>query len=147
MYPMLLLAVSFGVAAFMAWQVYRSAQFPSDRVHRSLRRHDYKRWIGRYQRQPWHAVSCHGDCKALRGFHGRRFLVDDAPPLPLPSCTAPRCDCHYVHHHDRRRGKGDRRAIEGLRAELYQLDESLNRRSSVAGRRRTDLPPGALRAI
>lgn len=32
----------------------------------------------------------------------KRFLSGEAPPLPLPNCTAPRCRCCYVHYEDRR---------------------------------------------
>jgi hypothetical protein len=31
-----------------------------------------------------------------------RFLSGEAPPLPLPGCTAPRCLCRYAHYEDRR---------------------------------------------
>jgi hypothetical protein len=37
----------------------------------------------------------------------KRFLSGEAPPLPLPNCTAPRCLCCYAHYEDRR--EGDRR--------------------------------------
>jgi hypothetical protein len=40
---------------------------------------------------------------------GRRFLASEAPNLPLPGCNATECDCHFIHHNDRRTGK-DRRS-------------------------------------
>lgn len=32
----------------------------------------------------------------------KRFLIDEAPLLPLPGCPINGCRCHYVHHEDRR---------------------------------------------
>jgi hypothetical protein len=63
---------------------------------------------------PWHAVSVvpsEGACAKARGLSRRRFLSNDAPPLPLESCDARICRCHYRHHEDRRRLL--RRAADG----------------------------------
>ena len=116
----------------------RSFNYPGNRNHTSLRPHGYKGWVGRYHKQPYHAVSCRGACKALRGMRNKRFLVKDAPPLPVPSCTEKRCKCKYVHHEDRRATKTDRRSIEMLRTELFKYDKNRDRRKSL-GRRRSDL--------
>ncbi len=144
MYQTLFIVLIAVIALVLAWNVYRSSQFPSSQKHSSMRRHGYKHWVGHYDREPYHAVSCKGDCDALRGLRGRRFLVKDAPPLPVPSCRAERCHCHYEHHHDRRRRRGDRRDNVGLRNELYQLDRDRNRRRIVGGRRRSDAAPGSM---
>lgn len=60
----------------------------------------------------FHAVSIRagsGACTAAKALSGERFLSAEAPPLPLPNCDAPRCDCRFQHHEDRRSGK-DRRS-------------------------------------
>ena len=40
-------------------------------------------------------------CKAARALSGKRFLVAEAPKLPLETCNV-RCRCTYQHHSDRR---------------------------------------------
>jgi hypothetical protein len=63
---------------------------------------------------PWHAVSVvpsEGACAKARSLARMRFLSKDAPPLPLESCDARTCRCHYRHHEDRRRLA--RRAADG----------------------------------
>lgn len=98
----------------------------------SYRPYHYKYWIHRYRRHPYHAVSCEGNCEALHSLQGRRFLVTEAPPLPVPGCSAEYCDCRYVHHRDRR--QGDRRSIGDL---TRMLSDRPNRRHSQ-GRREED---------
>lgn len=58
------------------------------------------------------AVSVHtfrGGCPAAEEIKGRRFLVDEAPMLPLADCSWSKCNCRYAHHSDRRSGTRDRR--------------------------------------
>ncbi len=43
-------------------------------------------------------------CEAVRRLAEKRLLPKEAPPLPLPECTAGHCGCRYVHHPDRRSG-------------------------------------------
>ena len=60
----------------------------------------------------FHAVSVKTGaypCAAVNRISGQRFLASEAPELPLPDCDAEACDCHFVHHNDRRTGK-DRRS-------------------------------------
>lgn len=60
----------------------------------------------------FHAVSIRfgqGACEASRDLHGKRFLAEGAPSLPLPLCDASHCRCRFVHHRDRRAGS-DRRS-------------------------------------
>jgi hypothetical protein len=75
----------------------------------------------------WRAVSvqaCAGACPAARRLGGARFLVAQAPTLPLDECDLPDdCECVFRHHADRRVGAprrtasaGDPRALAGRRA-------------------------------
>lgn len=60
----------------------------------------------------FHAVSIAFDknaCPAAKEMAGRRFLSTAAPKLPLPECSALRCNCTFKHYSDRRAGK-DRRS-------------------------------------
>ncbi len=62
---------------------------------------------------PYHCVSIRSPkdaCEAAKQLMGKRFLSREAPPLPLPNCTAKHCRCHDAHHEDRRVDDGDRRA-------------------------------------
>ena len=63
----------------------------------------------------YHAVSIKPGsyaCSAVSDIAGKRFLATEAPELPLPGCTAAKCECHFVHYRDRRSGK-DRRSPFG----------------------------------
>lgn len=48
-------------------------------------------------------------CSAANEMAGERFLATEAPEIPLPGCQSSNCECHFVHHTDRRAGK-DRRS-------------------------------------
>ncbi len=52
-------------------------------------------------------------CAAATALRGKRFLAEEAPPLPLPDCGSERCGCRYFHHVDRRTGNLDRRRAGG----------------------------------
>lgn len=41
-------------------------------------------------------------CGAAKALAGRRFLVGEAPLLPVAGCDAASCDCRYRQHADRR---------------------------------------------
>ena len=129
----LLIAYGLLVAA-LALRVYRSASFPSGATHMSQGHHSYKYWIGRYQRRPYAAVSCSGECECLQGLSSKRYLGGEAPPLPVPSCTKSQCDCTYVHFNDRRDKFRERRRLERAGK---RLEESEERRKST-GRRASD---------
>ena len=65
---------------------------------------------------PYRAVSvvpnC-ASCPAAVGIRHTRFLVAEAPTLPLPMCTWPlSCTCRYQMHNDRR-GRERRMEEEG----------------------------------
>ncbi len=43
-------------------------------------------------------------CEAVKEFGNTRFLVREAPVVPLKGCTqSTSCSCHYLHHTDRRK--------------------------------------------
>ncbi len=84
------------------------------------------------------AVSCNGHCSAIRGLQGKRFLEREAPTLPVPGCTAARCDCVYTHHDDRRTGKRDRRGLSQISKEFFEYSGKPNQRQRV-GRRLSDI--------
>ena len=143
MYQTVILLSGLIIVGYLAFYFFRSAGYASDSRHVSLGEHHHKRKT-HHTEQPWHAVSCEGDCEALKPYTGgKRSLVANAPPLPVPSCTAERCNCKYVHHDDRRdTERGDRRDIRNLKGELEHVTHSGDRRLSQ-GRRRSDINWGA----
>jgi hypothetical protein len=75
-----------------------------------------------------------GACPAVRALESRRFLGADAPPLPLPECTADACNCRFERHADRR--ASPRRAEEtGVFERPF---DGLEQRSEMHGRRAED---------
>lgn len=89
--------------------------------------------VGRF-----HAVSIHGPgsaCTAAKELRETRFLSDDAPDLPLPTCSnRSACRCRYRHFDDRR--IDFRRDVDfGLPSRIPPGDE----RRQVRGRRVSDL--------
>ena len=90
----------------IAWYFYRKG------LNKSGKRED--QLISRGPKDAWefHAVSIKPGayaCRAANEIAGRRFLSTEAPNIPLPGCNASECDCHFIHHNDRRSGK-DRRS-------------------------------------
>jgi hypothetical protein len=56
----------------------------------------------------FHAVSIKPGayaCTQANELAGERFLATEAPEVPLEGCTSTNCECHFVHHTDRRTGK------------------------------------------
>ena len=49
-------------------------------------------------------------CSAARSLVGTRYLVEEAPSLPLPKCNAEHCQCTFVSHRDRRNFLMNRRS-------------------------------------
>jgi hypothetical protein len=92
-------------------------------------------------RLPYHAISCRsgaGNCAAVEALKDQRFLVEDAPQLPLADCTSSeRCKCKYLHHEDRRDTDDDRRALYGIKSEFYEYTSKQDRRVKN-GRRESD---------
>ena len=89
----------------VAWLFYRQG------LDRSAARPD--RRLAAPRRGPdYHAVSIKPGayaCNEANEIAGDRFLASEAPEIPLPGCTSSNCECHFVHHKDRRGGK-DRRS-------------------------------------
>ena len=90
----------------IAWYFYRQGlDKPEDRGDRRIS-------PAARDKSKFHAVSVKPGaypCSAVSSIAGQRFLASEAPDLPLPGCDAEECDCHFVHHPDRRTGK-DRRS-------------------------------------
>jgi len=76
-------------------------------------------------------------CEAANELVDQRFLVREAPEVPLSRCTSPSCKCGYIKHTDRRHGEEERRALYGLKSELHVLDSGKERRVRK-GRRQSD---------
>jgi len=84
---------------------------------------------------PYRAISLACDsefCEEMGVLGGRRFLIDDAPDIPLQQCSSGTCDCRYIHHEDRR-GITDRR----LAARRVEEGGAPDRRD-LRGRRKSD---------
>jgi len=79
-------------------------------------------------------------CDGATNLSGQKFLIKQAPKLPLSQCTSCACKCGYIRHTDRRDDDGDRRALYGLRAELHALQNDHERRTRT-GRRSIDFAP------
>ncbi len=100
---MLLLLV---VGLLIAWFFYRQG------LDKPEERQDRRTSPALKDRSKFHAVSIKPGsyaCRAANEIAGQRFLASEAPTLPLPACDAAECDCHFIHHKDRRAGK-DRRS-------------------------------------
>ena len=83
-------------------------------------------------------IHCYRDaCTAAGQVAGIRFLSDEAPLIPLESCTAEECHCVYMHHSDRRGGT-NRRTKAGLGTAFVSNPGHEERRASI-GRRPGDL--------
>ncbi|MFT6957610.1 MAG: hypothetical protein ACJAYC_002623 [Halieaceae bacterium] len=67
-------------------------------------------------------------CEAASDFVGVKFLVKNAPKLPLPGCDQAAASAFNRHHADRRDEDAQRRALYGLRSELHPLHTGKERR-------------------
>ncbi len=88
------------------------------------------------KRSVFHGVSIDSRdqvCSAVAELHGKRFLPEEAPILPLDRCPQPlSCQCVYKHFGDRRTGLR-RDSDEGL-----PIREFPNELRLGVGRRVTD---------
>lgn len=85
---------------------------------------------------PYHCVALKpraGCCPAVRKAAGTRYLSRQAPPLPLPNCTAASCRCTYLHFDDRR--DSDRRMPFAPRRSSAHGDKAGERRRGTDRRR------------
>ncbi len=86
--------------------------------------------------RPFQAISIYRgliSCDTARKFSEHRFLVRDAPPLPLAGCPmAKTCQCKYIKHRDRR-GESRRLVDFGLAVRLFDGKERRQRRGRRSG--------------
>lgn len=90
--------------------------------------------------QPYQAVSIRpgmNACTAVWMKVGERYLLEDAPELPVAGCDKTQCDCSLNPHEDRRE-PGERRSPE-LALDDDAADAPLRHRSP--GRREEDQTP------
>jgi len=90
-------------------------------------------------KHPWYAVeivASKAACSAAQALKGKRFLSEEAPLLPLPTCALPgSCHCVYKKHTDRRDNSVRRSEDDtGIRRMIPVAQE----RRSKRGRRKTD---------
>ena len=80
--------------------------------------------------RPFQAISIYRGllcCDMARKFSEYRFLVRDAPSLPLAGCSMPKnCHCRYIKHRDRR-AESRRLNDFGLAARLFDGNERRKR--------------------
>jgi hypothetical protein len=86
------------------------------------------------------SIQCKSEaCDAAKALGAKRFLLAEAPSLPLPGCACAHCQCSYAHHADQRSDTDDRRGVQGLQTELYTRTAKEDRRRKKRGRRKTDI--------
>ncbi len=94
-------------------------------------------------KNPWRAVSIKprsiNPCKKVHTISEIRFLIDEAPTLPLEGCNKiDDCRCYYVRHSDRRSDEIRRDIDLGISRYTYVKQE---RRRGDGGRRTGDILP------
>ena len=86
--------------------------------------------------RPFQAISIYRGlicCDMARKFSEHRFLVRDAPPLPLAGCPMRKtCQCKYIKHRDRR-GEARRLVDFGVAVRLFDGKERRNRGGRRSG--------------
>lgn len=76
-------------------------------------------------------------CQMVRTITNERFLLEEAPMLPLSLCDAAVCNCTYQRINDRR---GSLRRASDLAFDINsELFEQENRDNKLPGRRSDDL--------
>lgn len=78
-------------------------------------------------------VNC---CKSAEKVAGRRFLIKQAPGIPLQDCDSEQCECKFIHFADRRDNDPERRGEGRFRAEVFAATQEEDRR--LAKDRRTN---------
>ena len=81
-----------------------------------------------------HGGAC---CQAVKSIADERFLLEDAPMLPLPTCDAETCHCTYKRFDDRR--TDIRRASDMGFHMASDLNGQKRRMSRSPGRRSEDM--------
>jgi hypothetical protein len=59
-------------------------------------------------------------CPAAKALVRVRFLIDEAPALPLRKCSSASCNCKYTSYRDRRTFLSNRRSNSRLEARSYK---------------------------
>ena len=59
-------------------------------------------------------------CSTAKGLARERYLIDDAPELPLTGCDSTSCNCTFVSHRDRRDFLSNRRSTNRLEPQHYK---------------------------
>jgi hypothetical protein len=70
-------------------------------------------------------------CPAAKSAAGQRYLIDDAPDLPLARCPLESCTCNYAAYRDRRSFLTNRRANSRLETPSYKKLWRSNRREGT----------------
>ena len=75
-------------------------------------------------------------CDVVGRLRGRRFLMTNAPPIPLPGCNMKKCNCRYARFKDRR--QETRRGDDfGITNAMFTASD---KREKSGGRRAEDQP-------
>jgi len=81
----------------------------------------------------WEGMAFQADahcCNAAEGLNGKRFLIAEAPKVPLADCSDPAlCKCKLRPIKDRRSGDDRRELVGALSREMPIGDERANKRS------------------
>lgn len=125
-----------GICLAGCFVLYRAQLFPFRPASSATRSIKFANSRSATAQNPYQAVSVRSasQCDAQRTIKGQRFLGGEAPALPLEGCTAPFCDCRYVHHVDRRTGNLDRRKLLQAAVAAIAADDQRN----GCGRRGSD---------
>lgn len=75
-------------------------------------------------------------CDAVYEMRGQRFLMTNAPSIPVPGCDAETCKCRYQRFTDRRHET--RRGLDSGVASTVYSDAGSDKRAATGGRRSTD---------
>lgn len=78
-------------------------------------------------------------CDGVRTLEGQRFLVQEAPLIPLSGCDPRHCSCRYARFEDRRDSLQERRKSSSSDVNRYHYSGRLERRMGVDHRHRDAL--------
>ena len=90
---------------------------------------------------PYLAIEIHTGwmpCDAVLELAAQRFLVAEAPQLPLPQCDKGECRCRHVSHDDRRSSEDRRNPFD--RYADFNNKSVEDKRRSTRERRRSNRP-------
>lgn len=104
---------------------------------------DRKRKARYGARNPYAALSIipgNNPCETAQRVSVKKYLVSEAPKLPLQGCDRAHCQCKFMEHNDRRESHEDRRnpCASALTTQLFETTGEPNRRQRRGGRRKTD---------